>query len=197
MGVPLALAAIILGGCSHGPPPTPQRDAAIDNVMSLENFDHALLSRAIFWETNRVREAHEVRLLTPLPGLDEAADEQATYTALNLHVGHMNPIPDEHTVADRVAHAGLLASRVAENAIMMQARHPADASNRDYTYAAYAAYLLEGWMNSPDHRANILNPVFTHLGCSARLAHGISPGDQRIFATQVFLLPQPVSLNPR
>lgn len=166
-------------------------DPALEQVMSPENFDHALLSRAIFEESNRVRVAHGARPLAHLAALDAAADEQATYMALSLATGHTNPIPSERNVQERVAHQGLTAKSVGENAIMMPALRPADAPNRNYTYAAYAAYLLVGWMNSPAHRDVLLAGKFTHLGCAARLAHGFARGDQRVFATQVFFVPDP------
>jgi uncharacterized protein YkwD len=157
--------------------------------MSPENFDHALLARAIFEASNRVRAAHGVPALAHLAALDEAADEQATYLALTLTVGHTSPIPHQRDLTERIANEGLEAASEGENAIMMPARRPADAPGRDYTYAAYAAYLMEGWMNSPAHRETLLDRRFTQLGCAARLAHGLSKGDQRIFATQDFLLP--------
>jgi uncharacterized protein YkwD len=157
--------------------------------MSLDDFDHVLLSTAIFEESNRVRVAHGSRPLGHLAALDAAADEQATYLALTLSVGHANPFPKEHNVGERVVHEGLDPASVGENAIMMPARRPPDAPNRDYTYAAYAAFLLEGWMNSPEHRETLLDPKFTYLGCAARLARGFRQGDQRVFALQVFLLP--------
>ncbi|RVW01875.1 CAP domain-containing protein [Rhodococcus xishaensis] len=42
--------------------------------------------------------------------------------------------------------------------------------------------LVRRWMNSPGHRANILNPDFTHLG----VGYAISGRDGRHFATQNF-----------
>lgn len=157
--------------------------------MSPENFDHALLARAIFEASNRVRAAHGAPALVHVAALDDAADEQATYLALSLTVGHTSPIPRQRNLAERIEGEGLKAASAGENAIMMPARRPADAPDRDYTYAAYAAYLMEGWMNSPEHRETLLALRFTELGCAARLAHGLAKGDQRIFATQVFLLP--------
>jgi uncharacterized protein YkwD len=173
--------------------------------MSPENFDHVLLSRAIFEESNRVRVAHGARPLAHLAALDDAADEQATYLALTLTVGHTNPFPRRRDVGERVIHEGLEPASVGENAIMMPATRPPDAPHREYTYAAYAAFLLEGWMNSPDHRHTLLDRKFTHIGCSARLAHGFKEGDQRIFAVQVFYLPvsqhdpdpDPANISPR
>lgn len=45
-----------------------------------------------------------------------------------------------------------------------------------------AADVVQAWMNSPGHRANILNPDFTHLGVSVVLYQGTTP-----IWTQVFL----------
>ncbi|WP_338867931.1 CAP domain-containing protein [Spirosoma sp. SC4-14] len=39
-----------------------------------------------------------------------------------------------------------------------------------YTYAAFARYAVQQWLHSPHHRANLLNPMFTHVGCAARLS---------------------------
>ena len=160
-----------------------------DRVMSPGDFDHALLATAIFEESNRVRAAHGVPPLAREPALDSAADEQAVYLALALRAEHDNPFPGEHNATERVARAGLQGKVVAENAVMMPAQRPVGAPDRDYTYSAYAAFLLEGWMNSPGHRANLLNPGFKLSGCAARFAHGVRPGDQRVFATQVFYTP--------
>jgi uncharacterized protein YkwD len=190
-GVPLALLSALLCGCLRAPPPSPAEhaDPALDEAMSPESFDHALLARAIFEASNRVRAAHGAPALVHVAALDDAADEQATYLALSLTVGHTSPIPRQRNLAERIEGEGLKAASAGENAIMMPARRPTDAPDRDYTYAAYAAYLMEGWMNSPEHRETLLAPRFTELGCAARLAHGLAKGDQRIFATQVFLLP--------
>jgi uncharacterized protein YkwD len=184
-GIAGALLGMLIAGCAHAPPAA-RADPALDRVMTPDGFDHALLARAIFEESNRVRVAHGSPALVHMDALDEAADEQATYLALTLTVGHTNPFPRERNVAERVLHQGLDPASVGENAIMMPARRPADAPSRDYTYAAYAAFLLQGWMNSPEHRETLLDPKFTRLGCSARPAHGFKQGDQRVFAVQVF-----------
>jgi uncharacterized protein YkwD len=159
--------------------------------MLLGNFEPLQLSAAIFAETNRVRAAFKLPILAPSQILDAAAGEQAAYMALDTQAGHDNPFPGEHDVAERVATEGLDAGRVGENVIMMSARKPDGAPVRAYTYAEYAALLVDGWMNSPPHRANILNPNFTYLGCAAQLGKGARNGDDRVYADQVFLLPMP------
>lgn len=132
-----------------------------------------------------MREANGAAALVRSPQLDAAADEQAMHMALVLRGEHTNPISNEHTVVERVARTGFNAELVAENVIMEPARRPVGSPERDYTYSALAAFLVEAWMNSPGHRANLLNPQFTDIGCAARFAHG-TPGDERVFAAQVF-----------
>ena len=45
-----------------------------------------------------------------------------------------------------------------------------------------AAQMVSNWMNSPGHRANILNPSYTHLGVGM-----VERSDGRRYGTQVFL----------
>jgi uncharacterized protein YkwD len=186
------IAAAFLAGCSHpgrlAPLRAAPRNPAFDKVMNLDAFDHDLLSGAIFQETNVARVANGINTLINLTELDHAADMQASYLALTLTVGHYSMFPHEHRVVDRVDLSGLDPARVAENAIMLAASRAPDEVRTDYTYAEFAAQIVDGWMNSPGHRANLLDPSYTHLGCAARLAHGFREGDRRIFATEVFYL---------
>jgi uncharacterized protein YkwD len=41
-------------------------------------------------------------------------------------------------------------------------------------------------MNSPSHRANLLDPHVNYLGCAARLSYGFVRGEAAVYATQVF-----------
>jgi uncharacterized protein YkwD len=188
-GVAFVVAALLVG-CSHPGPLAPQGilDPAFDRLMNLEAFDHDLLSRAIFHETNKARVANAVRPLIGLTELDHAADMQANYLALTLTVGHYSMFPHEHRIVDRVDLAGLDPARVAENAIMLPGNRAPDEGSTEFTYAEFASQIVDGWMNSPGHRANLLDPTYTHLGCAARLAHGFREGDKRVFATEVFYL---------
>jgi len=157
--------------------------------MTLASFDGALLSRDIFTETNRVRAEFQLKPFAPNPGLDAAADEQTSYMALVLRAAHTNPVPGERNVSERVQREGVLAVHVGENAIMKSALRPPGSVLPEFGYAEYARILVDAWMNSPDHRANILNPTFSELGCSARLAHGVLKGDERVVSIQVFVRP--------
>jgi uncharacterized protein YkwD len=86
--------------------------------------------------------------------------------------------PDGKTPGDRLTAAGIGFSSWAENIRWVSA--PRDNVANDIMYEANT-----GWMNSPGHRANILNPTMTQLGVGIYL----NPGRTRYYATQVFIRP--------
>ena len=190
-----ALSALLIAsaaGCMRVLTPAPAASSGPGaQLITLGDFDDALLGNAIFAETIRVRAANGLRPLAHHPALDEAAAEQASYMALMFRADHSNPTAGEHNSAERVRHAGVDGLRVGENLIMMPARRPAGSEPMDYTYGELAALIVDSWMNSPEHRSNLLDPRFTALGCAARVAHGVEQGDERVFAAQVFLMPFP------
>jgi uncharacterized protein YkwD len=158
--------------------------------MAVEGFDDALLSRFVFDETNRTRVEFHLKPFAANPELDAAAAEQCSYMALVLRATHSNPIPGSQNVVERIEREGVIATRAGENAIMVAALRPPGSVPLEYGYAECAKLLVDAWMNSPDHRANILNSKFTELGCATRIAHSVAKGDQRIFSIQVFIRPK-------
>jgi uncharacterized protein YkwD len=145
------------------------------------NVTPAGLTAALLAETNRVRLEHGCRPLRPLPELNAAAADQAAFMALTLHAMHGNPLRGEATALERVRRHGLAAVIVAENV----ASQPVDPAAGPFVCAAIAVGLVESWMNSPGHRANLLNHNFTHIGCAARIAPGFGPTEY-VFGAQVF-----------
>jgi uncharacterized protein YkwD len=188
LAVIAALLALSGAACTHepGPPEVPARLA--DGNLAPENFDGKLLAAHIVAETNRVRLANGAPALTRNEALDGAADEQAASMALAGEAEHGNPFPGEHNVAERVATQGVQAGHVGENVIMMPLPRDTRGQLEPCTYAEFAARLVDAWMNSPGHRANMLEPRFTHIGCAARLAHAGIAENLRVYACQVFYL---------
>jgi uncharacterized protein YkwD len=128
-----------------------------------------------------VRHAYGCRALLPLRALNAAADDQAFYMALTRHASHRNALQGQANVVERVQRHGIQPGLVAENV----ASQPAAREGEPSPCTAMAADLVEAWMNSPGHRANLLNRNFTHLGCAARLAPGFGSGEY-VFGAQVF-----------
>ena len=79
--------------------------------------------------------------------------------------------PDGESPFDRIRAAGLDYSAAAENIAWNSFSDP-------------VATAVDGWMDSPGHRTNILNPVYTHTGMGVA-----DNGEGGFYFTQVFTLP--------
>ncbi|WP_327715147.1 CAP domain-containing protein [Streptomyces sp. NBC_00490] len=114
--------------------------------------------------TNRERARHGLPPLTVDPFLTTAAQAHSADMIARDFYSHTSP--DGSQPWDRAAAAGSGRRSIGENIACGQ-RSPAE--------------VVEGWMNSPGHRANILKPGFTHIGIG--FAGGGSSGT---YWTQLF-----------
>ncbi|MEU9560110.1 CAP domain-containing protein [Streptomyces fumanus] len=114
--------------------------------------------------TNRRRTGAGLPPLAADPRLTAAAQAHSADMVARDFYAHTDP--DGGRPWDRAGAAGAPHRTVGENIACGQ-RSPAD--------------VVEGWMNSPGHRANILKPDFTHIGVG--LAGG---GRAGTYWTQVF-----------
>ncbi|MFI6409600.1 CAP domain-containing protein [Streptomyces sp. NPDC050548] len=97
--------------------------------------------------TNRERTRAGLSPLAVDPLLTAAAQAHSTDMVARAFYSHTSP--DGSQPWDRAAAAGSRRRTIGENIACGQ-RSPAE--------------VVEGWMNSPGHRANILKPDFTHIG---------------------------------
>jgi uncharacterized protein YkwD len=149
-----------------------------------------------------------LRSFRHLAKLDAAADLQASISVLmGGELSHHNPLPSAETPIERVQSTGLRPKITAENLALttaldsdpkvttMGVRKPAPnpqfydlATGRDLhppTYAQFATMVVQQWMDSPGHRANIVNAQLDLLGSSARWRPS-SNGAEVIYSVQVF-----------
>ncbi|MFF7640366.1 CAP domain-containing protein [Streptomyces canus] len=97
--------------------------------------------------TNRERARAGLPPLAVDPLLARAAQAYSTDMAVRAFYSHTSPEGTQPW--DRAAAAGSARRSIGENIACGQRS---------------AAEVVEGWMNSPGHRANILKPDFTHIG---------------------------------
>jgi uncharacterized protein YkwD len=113
-------------------------------------------------------------------GLDPLTIDSQLDQAANLHTDEMvqadsmsHQLPGEARLGDRVSATGYQWSGLAENIA-----------------GGYATpeEVVEGWLNSPGHRANILNSAYTQIGIGYENApdDNNSDGDSDTYWTQVF-----------
>ncbi|MGW0906194.1 CAP domain-containing protein [Streptomyces sp. NPDC002853] len=119
---------------------------------------------AVLRLTNAERTAARLRPLAPDPLLTVAAQAHSADMVTRAFYSHTSP--DGGEPWHRASAAGSTHRAIGENIACGQ-RTPAE--------------VVDGWMNSPGHRANILKPSFTHLGVG--FAGGGSAGT---YWTQLF-----------
>ncbi len=141
------------------------------------------LERRIFQLTNDARRKNHLAPLDWDNSLAAKARDKCDDMLTKNYFGHTSP--DGKTLKDRFQEEKPASirtiSQIGEN-IYMGAR-------LDYAtdIKTQARLIVDGWMTSPGHRRNILDPNYTHIGV------GVSARDKTCYATQVFagIRPQP------
>ncbi len=147
-------------------------------VLLLPNLDDAGLAVLAAVNTARASPArcgeHDFEAAAPLAwngALGEAALAHSQDMALQRYFSHQDK--DGGTVAERALGAGYRWRRIGENIAFGQES---------------AAEVVAGWMASPGHCANIMNPHFTDMGAAYTIdTRGELP---RAYWTQVFGTPR-------
>ena len=153
---------------------------------SFSNYD--LLNAAVFWLTNSEREKHGLIPFMFHYKLRQMATLHSHQMRAHRFFNHENPYePRYKTLNDRLDYVkdssfnGFMA--FGENIALCPTLngpktfivryengvpHFYDNNGEEmhlFTCLEYALSVVKGWMNSPGHRANILNPSFEYLGC--------------------------------
>ncbi len=163
-----------------------EAQTAFQQILDIDNVDAELLSGAAFLQTNRERQAQGLKPLAYLPDCRIAAqrysDDMVHKNFYFPDHGHIDP--KLKTPQQRMEAAGLRnATAWGENIAVTFAwvykagqpvfvpqhagepfRDEAGQPLRKHTYATFAEALVTQWMNSPHHRANILDRDWTHFG---------------------------------
>ncbi len=121
---------------------------------------------------NQVRQQHHLNQLQVDERLARVARQHSRQMARQNFFSHTSPAGD--TVVQRVRSAHVSYWVVGENLFKsVNILNPVPSS-------------IQGWMNSPGHRQNILQPEFTQTGV------GVWRNGNTYYITQVFLRPPPI-----
>lgn len=124
---------------------------------SFLNFDAREFEAEVLRLTNQERAAAGLQVLVSCPRLADSALGHSQRMVKSQFFSHTDPETGKSST-DRIRDTGYLTLAsgwsVGENIAMGQAT---------------AAALMDDWMTSPGHRANILKPEFTHLGVGVTL----------------------------
>ncbi|HUO56451.1 MAG TPA: CAP domain-containing protein [Candidatus Paceibacterota bacterium] len=144
--------------------------SSIGSFMVRSNQAAAVIAAVLVDLTNQNRIQNNQPELMVSPLLTEAAQEKADDEAANSYFAHVSPSGKDpwywfKQVGYNFTYAG-------ENLAV------------NFTDSED---VVNAWMNSPEHRANILNGNYTQIGIAA--AQGIYQGQQTIFVVQEFGTP--------
>jgi uncharacterized protein YkwD len=167
---------------------------AVNQPIDARNPNNFLLDAAIFHATNEQRLKHNLRVFTynlPLHKAtivhSEAMIEQDFYSHVNskstTNRGLQNRVENQ-TREFRAMGENIAQHDIIETGKSSRFCFQPPKNNGDYlfvdcatkkplnmmTYAVLARSIVNGWMNSPHHRENILNPQYTMMACAARLS---------------------------
>jgi uncharacterized protein YkwD len=183
----MMLSSLLILALSCGP--LNQPDAR--EKISTRKFKDRLLSRLICHESNRVRLLNARSKLNNNSILDKGSSTHAVRMRDLDFIEHLNPYePKLREPTDRVRRHGGKNPYVAENLAQLPIIDMPGKSFRVFvidqknylysgsaggkpvprhSYASFAREAVKSWMNSPGHRANLLNKENLEIGCGAAM----------------------------
>ncbi len=158
----------------------------MNQKIDIDNIDVGLINAAIFFETNKQRHKHRVPVLKYNAQLEIVAQAHSADMVKYNFFSHTSVVKDKQYLSDRLKREEFKFSVSGENLSMrflLQLREEPyyppssggsfrrlDGSEIEmHTYASFAAEVVNGWMNSPPHRKNILDTDYELLGCGSEL----------------------------
>ena len=181
-------------------------------AIDLKNPDLTRLNAVVFYLTNEVRKKKKLTQVKYHPKLEEAAAIHSESMAKYDFFSHINKRSKK--LRDPNARAGFvgianpyLAENIIETFLLEYTAgdavypgkkgefryHPDDDPIKARTYISLGEVMLKAWMDSPDHRENILSKKAVQLGCgTAFYVKNDFNGMPAVIATQNFQLHEPL-----
>lgn len=122
--------------------------------QAAETGDYRAIMNEIVRLSNIEREKHGAQSLEADPYLEKAATGHSKEMAELDFFSHTSPTAGRETPSQRIKLTGILPRATAENI----------ASFTGHSESSLAQKAVTGWMNSPGHRRNLLDPTYTHIG---------------------------------
>ncbi len=183
-----------------------RKDKLFNDTIDFKKIDIARLNAAIFFVTNEIRVKHKLNELEYSPKLEKIAIMHSCDMVKKSFFSHTNPYDSKkETPNDRAKLTGIMNPYIAENIAEDFGLQYTSGSNvyvidkgkfsykpegkliPPHTYLSMAESLLKKWMDSPEHRKNILAENAIQMGCGVCFFVNKSFNDMPTFmATQNF-----------
>ena len=158
-------------------------------ITTNPRIDPGIVARHIHTMTNKQRTSRKLSALSRIGAIDSIAHRHSLDMSDRNYFEHVSP--EGVTAWDRLERAGYDCSGFAENIFLQPAYISYSYTDKDdpssYTYnwikdeKTVADKIVTGWMNSPGHRKNILNPQYDRIGVGV-----VINADEKVYATQNF-----------
>jgi uncharacterized protein YkwD len=187
--------------------PNTSRDLGPEPKLDLNK-----INKYILLYTNMQRRYNGLVPLTYDEILEKAAIWQSKYCAYIRNLSHTSNVTGMYSFSDRIrAYGGKSFRTGGENVIVVFSKNTENVSyyiEKDkkgtyYDYGNYYVYwrnemqvaykMVDGWMKSPGHRANILTSAFLSMGGGS--AKGVYSGEKSYYGTQVFTSKRKYNFN--
>lgn len=161
-----------------------RKEPSFNEPLDFCTIDLPCLNALLFYMTNEIRAKHKLPALEYTKELEDAASMHSRDMVMKDFFSHENPFDrNKKTPNDRALLTGIKNPYIAENIaeefglqyksgsnvyVLGKGRfsyEPAENLIPPKTYLMLAGSLLERWMNSPEHRKNILSPDALQMGC--------------------------------
>lgn len=180
--------------------------------IDFDNINYPLLNAAIFFETNRVRLKKRLSELSYHKSLEKSSTLHSKQMVEEDFFDHYNKknrkyySPKERVAlqgvknpypAENIAEEFGLQYKSGDNIYMISKGNFSYKSDGDliphHTYLSFAEALVDSWMHSPPHKANILSKDAISLGCGCWYFEKTTFNSMPVFkATQNFQLYEPI-----
>lgn len=144
--------------------------------------DTPVVEAAIIEFTNVYRGRQNLGALKANRELTKAA---RTYAAYLAKTGTFSHTADGRQAGDRITSAGYQWCQIGENLAL-------HVDSRGFEARALAEKSVEGWINSPPHRANLVAPAMTEIGVGVARAPDKDP---KFISVQLFARPQSLQVE--
>lgn len=191
-----------------------RKQAIFEETIDTANPDLARLNAVLFYLTNEIRKKKRLAEVTYHPKLEAAATIHSKSMVAYNFFSHINKHSKElHDPNARARFVGIANPYLAENIIETfvleynagdkvypgkkgEFRYAPDEDPiKPRTYIKLGEVILKAWMNSPDHRENILSKKAVQLGCgTAFYVKNDFNGMPAVIATQNFQLHEPLRM---
>lgn len=159
-------------------------NSLFNELIDFRKIDYARINAAIFFLTNEVRIRNHLPSLEYAPQLENSATLHAQDMLTENFFSHINPnhkekkTPNDRAILCHVSNPFLAENIIEGYGLQYKSNEtvylrgkgkfsktPDGELLKPHTYLSFGETLVTGWMNSKDHRKNILAKEAVQLGC--------------------------------